>query len=142
MLGACLCGNIRFEVLGPLPKLYHCHCSLCRKQSGSSSNSSLLVRATRFRWIAGEDKIARYAKDSGYRSHFCSVCGSPVPNPLRESGHIWVPAGLLDDAGQLDVGAHICLASKASWDHALVSGQHFEQAPDLDAFIALLESGD
>ncbi len=38
MHGQCLCGAVKFEILGPLPKLYQCHCSLCRKQSGSASN--------------------------------------------------------------------------------------------------------
>ena len=32
--GSCLCGRVRFEVTAPFPKLYQCHCSLCRKQGG------------------------------------------------------------------------------------------------------------
>jgi hypothetical protein len=29
--GSCLCGGIRYVVDGPLGKVVHCHCSMCRK---------------------------------------------------------------------------------------------------------------
>jgi hypothetical protein len=48
MRGSCLCGKIEFEVTSYPTKIYQCHCSLCRKHSGSSSNSSLVVEATSF----------------------------------------------------------------------------------------------
>ena len=50
MKGSCLCGAIGFEIDGPYPKLYQCHCSLCRKQGGSVSNTGLIVAADKFRW--------------------------------------------------------------------------------------------
>jgi hypothetical protein len=45
MRGNCLCGAVEFEIVGELRRLYQCHCSLCRKQSGSTSNSSLLIES-------------------------------------------------------------------------------------------------
>ena len=41
-----------------------------------------------------------------------SVCGSTVPNLLRDTGYVWVPAGALDDDGPLEIGAQLFLASK------------------------------
>ena len=32
----------------------------------------------------------------GFRSDICSACGSPVPNPLRNTTKTWVPAGYLN----------------------------------------------
>jgi hypothetical protein len=87
MRGNCLCGKIAFQIIGDLPKLYQCHCSLCRKQSGSSSNSATFVEAARLRWISGQDHIASYVKPTGFRSDFCSHCGSPVPNPVRATSY-------------------------------------------------------
>ena len=43
MQGKCLCGQVAFEILGAVPKLYQCHCSLCRKQGGSTSNTATIV---------------------------------------------------------------------------------------------------
>jgi hypothetical protein len=36
-----LCGQIEFRIVGEIPKLCQCHCSLCRKQGGSSSKAEI-----------------------------------------------------------------------------------------------------
>jgi len=140
MIGSCLCGAVGFEVDGPYPRLYQCHCSLCRKQGGSVSNTGLIVAADKFRWRMGESLIATWQKATGFRSHFCMRCGSPVPNPLRDTGYLWVPSGLLDDEGSLTVAAQLYTGSRASWDKPEPGGLQFETAPDLVEFIALLHS--
>jgi len=140
MKGSCLCGAIGFEIDGPYPKLYQCHCSLCRKQGGSVSNTGLIVAADKFRWLAGESLISTWARETGFRSYFCSRCGSPVPNPLRGTGYIWVPSGLIDDDEPLEIGAQLYIDSKARWDQPPSGGLHFETAPGLVALIALLQS--
>jgi len=76
---------------------------------------------------------------SGFRSDFCSVCGSPVPNPLKSFPYVWIPAGLLEDEGKLEIVAHLCVASKASWDATDFEGNCYEQLPDLQEFIAMLQ---
>ncbi|MBS0640045.1 MAG: GFA family protein [Proteobacteria bacterium] len=139
MRGNCLCGSVAFEVAGELPKLYQCHCSLCRKQSGTTSNCSLLVQCENFRWLDGESNITSYVKDSGFRSDFCARCGSPVPNPLRDTTYVWVPSGLLDGKVSLEVGAHLCVGSKASWDTNIIDGTQFEDLPNLETLIECLK---
>ncbi|MBI3896917.1 MAG: GFA family protein [Gammaproteobacteria bacterium] len=140
MRGKCLCGEIEFEIVGALPRLYQCHCSLCRKQGGSASNTALIIAAENFRWLAGETYISSYVKASGFRSDFCSQCGSPTPNPLRNTPYFWVPAGLLDNGDQLEIGAHLYVGSKASWDATIVAGAQYEMMPELSALIELLHS--
>ncbi|WP_374487733.1 GFA family protein [Zoogloea sp.] len=114
--GQCLCGQVKFEVRTRHLRLYQCHCSLCRRQSGSSSNTAALVPLGQFRWLAGEKKVRSWVKDSGFRSDFCRTCGSPVPNQVRDLPMMWVPAGLLDEGEGLSVAAHLCLSSSAPWD--------------------------
>jgi hypothetical protein len=138
--GSCLCGDVRFEVAGPFPKLYQCHCSLCRKQGGSVSNTGLIVAAEKFRWLAGESSIGKWQRATGFRSYFCQRCGAPVPNPLRDTGYVWVPSGLIDDEEALEIGAQLYLASRAPWDHASGAGQPFETAPDLAEVIRMLHT--
>lgn len=136
--GSCLCGRVRFEVAGPFPKLYQCHCSLCRKQGGSVSNTGLIVAADKFRCVAGEDGVGKWQRSTGFRSHFCQRCGSTVPNPLRDTGYIWIPAGALDDAGALEIGAQLFTGSKFAWDQPRSDGLQFETAPALVELIAIL----
>ncbi|CDG54837.1 MULTISPECIES: GFA family protein [Halomonadaceae] len=115
MKGECLCGEIKFEIEGELPNFYQCHCSLCRKATGSASNTATFVKADSFRWHSGQSKISTFQKPTGYRNDFCSVCGSLVPNQLRDTELVWVPAGLLNDETVSQISIHLHLSSSASW---------------------------
>ena len=140
MIGQCLCEQVKFEITGEMPSLYQCHCKLCRKQGGSSSNTATIVSSENFIWLSGEEKIMRYKKPTGFSSFFCPSCGSPVPNPLRDSAYYWVPAGLFEDDKNLEIIAHIYTRSKAEWESIPEKGQHFEEMPDLDSFQNILQS--
>ena len=140
--GSCLCGEVQFEVSTPYPILYQCHCSLCRKQGGSVSNTGLIAVADRFRWLAGEGSIAKWQRATGFRSHFCHTCGSTVPNPLRDTGYVWVPAGALDDDAPLLIGAQLFLESKQSWDEPRSNGLQHATAPSMAELIAILHGRD
>lgn len=140
MQGECLCGQVKFEILGSTPKLYQCHCALCRKQGGSSSNSATIVAAKNFRWLRGVESISSWVKDTGFRSDFCSKCGAPVPNPLMHSAYFWVPAGLLDANAPLEICAHLFVASKAAWDTITSPGVKYETMPEFSELLGLLHS--
>ncbi len=138
--GHCFCEKVEFEIAGDTLKLVQCHCSLCRRQSGAASNAAALVPLDRFRWIRGEDSISSWTHESGFRSDFCSVCGSPVPNPLKNLPYVWVPAGLLEDKGHLEIVAHLCVASRASWDTAALQGVCYDEMPaDFREFLEVLQ---
>ena len=138
MIGKCLCGAIQFEINGDMPDLYQCHCSLCRKQSGAASNAATLVHKNEFNWLSGEDKITRYKMEDGFTSHFCSVCGSPVPNPLRDTDKVWVPAGAFPGDIVSRIVVHIYTESKASWEKILNEGRQYDEMPDFETLYNLL----
>lgn len=140
MRGKCLCEAVEFEILGEVPGLYQCHCSLCRKQGGSTSNTSTLVAISSFRWIKGEEKISTFALPTGFRSCFCSTCGSTLPNPLRELPYYWVPSGLFEGSEKLNIVMHLYVGSRAVWDTANLSGTQYETEPGMDAFIRELHA--
>lgn len=140
MRGTCLCDAIAFEVVGLTPRLYQCHCSLCRKQGGSVSNTATIVAAANFRWLKGESTITTYQLPTGFRSHFCSVCGSTVPNPLRNTPYIWVPSGMLDGSEQLEIALHLYVDSKACWDTARLEGEQFATMPEFQVLIDTLNN--
>ena len=138
MIGKCLCGAVQFKITGDVPNLYQCHCSLCRKQSGTASNGATLVHRNSFSWLSGEDKITRYKMEDGFTSHFCSICGCPVPNPLRETDKIWVPAGTLPGDIDSEIAVHIYTESKASWDEISNKGKQYDEMPDFETLYNLL----
>jgi hypothetical protein len=138
--GRCLCGEVAFELQEPVPNLYQCHCSLCRRVTGSAANAALRIPAAQFAWLAGREQIAEYETDSGFKSHFCRRCGSPLPNPTSQGRAYWVPAGLLEDAGGISLGAHLYTGSKASWDIISGAGEHYREMPDAETLDELLRA--
>ena len=111
--GSCLCSAVSFAIDGKVTDIYQCHCSVCRKATGSSGISVFLASGACFRWLSGESNIRLYVTESG----FCTTCGSRLPDPNPEGTTFWVPAGLMDDRDLgVKVGAHIFVGSKAAWD--------------------------
>ncbi len=98
--GGCLCGAVTFDVHPPFQRMVHCHCSRCRKGTGTGHATNLIVEPGQVSWLSGEDVIKRYdlptAKSFG--KWFCSTCGSPVPRLTRNGKRMVVPAGSLDSA--------------------------------------------
>jgi hypothetical protein len=122
--GSCLCGAIRFEFTKPAGPFELCHCTRCRKVTGSAFFSGLYVRIEDFRLVEGIELITTYEapilrEPPAYRASFCSRCGSPVPNPDRRtrgrSGLLEIPAGLLDDDPGMKPDKHIFIEVKSPW---------------------------
>jgi len=136
--GQCLCGRVAFEIAGKIPSLYQCHCSLCRKQSGAASSTATIVASANFRWLSGQELVSSWIKETGFRSDFCSNCGAPVPNPLRNLPYVWVPAGLLEEGKDLAIRMQLFVGSKAAWDQMPLCGVVYETSPELREFVLLL----
>lgn len=120
--GSCLCGGVRFEIERAAGPFELCHCSRCRKVSGSAYIAGVYVRTADYRFLAGRELIASYDApilDSppAYRSTFCRRCGSPVPEAEPQGKWMEIAAGLLDDDPGLAPDKHIFVEVKAPWDH-------------------------
>jgi hypothetical protein len=139
MQGKCLCGEVRFTLSGEIPNLYQCHCSLCRKVTGSSANAAFRVEREQLRWNAGEDRVREYQTAGGFKSHFCSNCGSPLPNLTANDSAWWVPVGLLEETDALQVAAHVFVGSRARWDVIADNARQFEEMPDAETLARLLQ---
>lgn len=138
--GKCLCGEVEFKLRGALPNIYQCHCSLCQKVTGSSANAAFIVSNSQFTWVGGQALIHSYISSTGYRSDFCSLCGSPVPNPFAERPDYWVPVGLLDGNPNLKIAVHLYTASRAKWDIVPAHQLQYPETPGIDTVLKILHS--
>ena len=119
--GSCLCGAMRYELRGEVQRFYHCHCSRCRKATGTGHASNLLVTpATSLHWVSGGDLLATYKvpEAARFRSCFCPQCGSPLPRVVPELDAVVVPAGTLDAEPPVLPQARIFWDSRAQWSCA------------------------
>jgi hypothetical protein len=119
---------VRFEIAGKVSGIGHCHCSLCRKATGTASNAVLLTSARSFRWLEGEELGQSWERPTGWGTTFCRVCGSPLPRVHPNGKVLWVPAGILDDDSGTRVEQHIFVGSKAPWDEIHDGVPQYEEA--------------
>lgn len=128
--GGCLCGAARFEVEGPFESFFLCHCSRCRKGSGSAHGANLFSTRATLKWLSGEDNARAYGvPGTRHARSFCHTCGSALPSVHMNGALVVVPAGSLDTDPGIRPTAHICLADRAGWDAALEDVPGFPGLP-------------
>ena len=113
--GACLCGEVRYEIDGALGTMSHCHCSMCRKHHGTPFATAVSVPLSSFRWVAGEQAVTLFRSSPYALRSFCGTCGSVTPILDDELGLALCPAGNLQGKIDLKPQAHVFVGSKASW---------------------------
>ncbi|MEL7452411.1 MAG: GFA family protein [Pseudomonadota bacterium] len=71
--GGCHCGAVRYKVdLPEAIEVEDCNCSICAK----SGNIHIIVPASRFELLSGEEALAEYRFNTRAARHlFCSICG-------------------------------------------------------------------
>ena len=127
--GQCNCGAVAFEIDAKLSDVFVCHCSICRRFTGSNGIAVVVIDNSAFRWLRGEDKITAWTKPgSDWHAWFCRVCGSPLPGP-NDATRTFVPAGLISEGGEnLRVAHHIWVGSKAAWVEIGDAGKQHREA--------------
>jgi hypothetical protein len=115
--GSCLCGGVKFEIELPFLGFRYCHCSRCRKASGSAHAANAFVMGNQFRWAAGESLIKRFDLPGAksFAVWFCTQCGTRLPHKQKTADRILVPAGLLDGDPKIRPEYHQYWQSKAPW---------------------------
>jgi len=78
--GGCACGALRYRVEGDPIFVNNCHCTLCQRQTGSTSVVNAFYETDRFELTSGELSINQVLAGSGklqaiYR---CSQCRTAI----------------------------------------------------------------
>jgi len=121
--GSCLCGAVRFEVIAPFRRANYCHCSRCRKHSGSGGLAQGRVPKEGFRLLAGGEQIAMFAPPGGMVKAFCQTCGSSLfGGTWPEGPEVSIRLGALDDDPGIRPQYHSFVDSKASWESICEDG--------------------
>ncbi|MCJ8305180.1 GFA family protein [Shewanella sp.] len=128
--GECFCGEIKYQVEGKLRDARSCHCSRCRKAFSSQASAYALVEPREFKWISGQDLLTSYVSKHGFGLQFCSKCGSTLCGIYNGSIH-GVTLGCLNGDPEIEIGKHIYVGSKASWE-VMPAGviQYIEGVPE------------
>lgn len=112
--GGCLCGAVRYEVEDAFGYALNCHCSQCRRATGSAFKPFGGIEIGKLRVLQGADRLRRHGDASG-EDLFCGACGSLLYSVVREGAYAHVTLGSLRDAPTIRPQAHIFVGSKAPW---------------------------
>lgn len=126
LAGRCLCGQVEYRVADAFAYALNCHCSNCRRATGSAFKAFAGIERARLALTRGEENLLVFGQPLAHDAR-CARCGSLLYSVVREGTFVHVTLGTLTDAPTIRPSAHIFVGSKAPW-HAITDGlpQHLE----------------
>ena len=121
--GGCLCGEVRYEVNGPLDDVVVCHCRRCRRTHGHMSAYTACAHADLVLIAAGG---LRWYEADGRARGFCNGCGASVFWRAAGRDTTSISAGTLDEPTGLRTVAQIYTADHGDYYELAGEGERYE----------------
>jgi hypothetical protein len=110
--GSCQCGEVRYTVADEFLYALICHCSQCRRVTGSAFKPFGGIERAKLEVTQGQIRI--WGDVMTHDAH-CKLCGSLLYSIVNEATIAHVTYGTLIDPPTLQPQAHIWVGSKAPW---------------------------
>lgn len=121
--GSCICRGVTFRVTGNPLRVGICHCTDCRKASGSAFAAFAIWPRDAFEQMSGI--TGTYAGRS-----FCSTCGGRVASIRDDEAEIMI--GALDEVPtDLTPEYELWTGRRESWLNPLPSARQFEKDAEI-----------
>jgi hypothetical protein len=125
--GHCHCEAVRYEFDGKPSNASYCHCSLCRRLTGSAFAPWCEVPTKNLRW-SGSDNLKTYDLTDRYGISFCRECGAPLASMHSKWPDVtYLLMGALEDDSGVTPQYHIFTGSKAPWHEISDSLPQYER---------------
>jgi hypothetical protein len=112
--GGCLCGAVRYRLLGAPSEALYCHCRMCQRAHGAPVVAWLSVRIAAFAVTKGEP--AAYRSSAEAFRHFCANCGTPLTwRAADDPSDVDVSIASLDDPAAVVPQLHLWTESRLPW---------------------------
>jgi len=127
--GSCRCGAVTYEVNDAFTAAFYCHCSRCRRATGSAFKPMASIPFERIRLTGGEGDILIFGEASETHDVLCRHCGSLLYSVIAENGNGHVTLGTLIDPPSIRPSFHIFVGSKAPWYEIRDGLPQFDELP-------------
>jgi hypothetical protein len=127
--GQCLCGAIRYAVDDAFVYALNCHCSQCRRATGSAFKPFAGIPRDKLAITEGEAHLLRFGDPRADHDVRCNGCGSLLFSVVRERAWVHVTLGTLTDTPSIRPSAHIYVGSKAPWFEITDTLPQFNELP-------------
>ena len=134
--GSCLCGKIHYSTNSELSDFGYCHCTSCRKASGSAHAANAGIERKHFTLNDPDEVIREYESSPGKYRAFCTYCGSPIYAYLKVTSELLrIRLGTLDTFFDKQAKAHTFVGDKASWEVIYGELPQFDQWAPREALL-------
>ena len=114
--GNCLCDQVRFEFECTPTDVSVCHCSICRRTTGSAFGAYIKVSDEDLKLTDGADLLSSYNVTDKLSTRFCRNCGSTVFAKHDDyPGSVYVSLGAMAEDSGISPTYHEFVGSKARW---------------------------
>lgn len=117
--GQCTCGHIKYQLNCPPLVVHCCHCSWCRRETGSAFAINAMIEADQVQLLSGEPVLINTPSNSGKGQQIarCPKCHVAVWSHYAGSGPLtkFVRVGTLLQPSELPPDVHIFTADKLPW---------------------------
>lgn len=114
LAGRCYCGAVHYAVADEFTDAANCHCSNCRRTTGSAFKPFAGIERDKLVIRAGENNLMIFGDETGNNTH-CRLCGSLLYSVVRDGAFVHVAMGTLVDDPGIRPSRHIFVGSKAPW---------------------------
>jgi len=126
--GGCYCGAVRYEVDGDFVYALNCHCSNCRRVTGSAFKPFAGIARRCLTVTSGPDTLLVMGDDSNNNTN-CAKCGSLLFSVVQNGARVHVTLGTIEGDPGIRPTAHIFVGSKAPWFEITDGLKQFEEFP-------------
>ncbi len=114
LTGKCFCGAVQYEVADAFLYAGNCHCSNCRRTTGSAFKPFAGIERAKLRLTRGADGLMIHGEETANDTH-CKTCGSLLYSVVVDGERVHVAMGSLIDSPSIRLAFHIFVESKAPW---------------------------
>ena len=114
LAGKCFCGAVHYFVADEFVYAANCHCSNCRRATGSAFKPFAGIERDKLVVTEGANHLMIFGDENGNDTH-CKVCGSLLYSLVRAGAFVHVAMGTLVDDPTIRPSRHIFVGSKAPW---------------------------
>lgn len=128
LAGRCFCGAVTYEVSDQFSYAANCHCSSCRRTTGSAFKPFASIVREKLRVASGRSQLLIFG-DERANNTLCRSCGSLLYSVVRDGAYVHVAMGTLVDSPSIRPTHHIFVGSKAPWFDITDSLPQFAEFP-------------
>lgn len=129
LAGGRYCGAVGYTVDDAFQYALNCHCSNCRRATGSAFKPFAGIPRDPLSITQGADRLTAYGDQLTNNTH-CATCGSLLYSVVGDGHWVHVTMGTLSDAPSIRPSAHIFVGSRAPWHDITDDLPQFQEFPE------------